>query len=873
MYTYLMLQALAFLYTYTFMDTPMYIHFWLIALSYIFVITIKFFIITSTHIDHRPPKPYIFTIKSKYNIKYKLMLILWIHIILMHPNFLNKQYKYNETYQSKFNLQTIFHTNRVNIFCIVITLKQIENNYNKIKQASNNKINHTINGNKNKNTKLNLLLTNKGNANFENKINETQITISSHKPDIMCISEANLKASTTNIGTYFPDYNIELNKMSNNINISRNILLINNKISYKRRLDLEDEITCTIWIQVNIPKKKPILIMGGYRQWQLLKILDKSNTKTPKKQLERWQSILDKWKKALDEKRDTIVMMDDNIDTNKYNSHNKNYNIIELYERLQQHLIDYGLTIHNNNFTRYVPHQPPSCLDHITSNCSNKISNVKTHRNVFSDHCVITAQYDAIVNIYHPKFIKSRNNKLLNGHTLKKYIKNSYLLNSVFRHSDPELITNIIQIELNSIINAIAPQKIVQYKKDFCPYFNGEIVEKLKISNDMLNEAISSNDQNKWRDFKNYRNSLSKITNEAKSNYCRANFKDKNKQWKFLKSFNNSNKQQIPNNITYNNKQITSPKEIATISNNFFIDKINKIRETFTPTDIDPIKLLSQLIPRTNDCFIIPEITIKQTQQIIRSLKNSNSKGHDEITNKILKKINNEISPHLTHMINSIVRTSTIPDIFKISRVLPISKPDKPLNCIDSFRPINNLPSLEKILEEHIIINLNIFLNNNNIIHKNHHGGRKGHSTTTALAQINNILLKNNENNKITAALSTDLSAAFDTVDNFILLNKLEHYGIRGKSLDLFKSYLNNHKQFVEIDTYKSQTKNLPPCSVVQGGKLSGCLYTLYTNEIPLLCNLMHNEWFLKITKINPIKYKNIIHITVNFVDDFSNLI
>ena len=134
-------------------------------------------------------------------------------------------------------------------------------------------------------------------------------------------------------------------------------------------------------------------------------------------------------------------------------------------------------------------------------------------------------------------------------------------------------------------------------------------------------------------------------------------------------------------------------------------------------------------------------------------------------------------------MINCILRSSHIPKIFKISRILPISKPSKPVNLIDSYRPINNLPCLEKIIEKHINNNLNIFLTNNNIIHKNHHGGRKGYSTTTALTQINNILLKNYENNKITATLITDLSSAFDLVDNQILLNKLEHYGIRGKTL------------------------------------------------------------------------------------------
>ena len=77
----------------------------------------------------------------------------------------------------------------------------------------------------------------------------------------------------------------------------------------------------------------------------------------------------------------------------------------------------------------------------------------------------------------------------------------------------------------------------------------------------------------------------------------------------------------------------------------------------------------------------------------------------------------------LVMMTNSILRTSTFPEIFKIWRILPISKPDKPVNLIDSYRPIKNLPCLEKILEEYILTHLNKYLTENEIIHENHHHG------------------------------------------------------------------------------------------------------------------------------------------------------
>ena len=144
-----------------------------------------------------------------------------------------------------------------------------------------------------------------------------------------------------------------------------------------------------------------------------------------------------------------------------------------------------------------------------------------------------------------------------------------------------------------------------------------------------------------------------------------------------------------------------------------------------------------------------------------------------------------------------------IPQHFKIDRITPRHKKGKPIYNIGSFRPINNLCTIEKVIEEYIIGHLEKYLHTNNIIHKNHHGGRKQHSTTTALNQILTKSQTAKENKQITGCLITDMSKAFDTIDHLTLLMKMEYYGIRGTELEIFKSYLNNRQQFVEIDTYR----------------------------------------------------------------------
>ena len=126
---------------------------------------------------------------------------------------------------------------------------------------------------------------------------------------------------------------------------------------------------------------------------------------------------------------------------------------------------------------------------------------------------------------------------------------------------------------------------------------------------------------------------------------------------------------------------------------------------------------------------------------------------------------------------------------------------------------------------------------------------------------------------KINCILITDMSKAYDTIDHFTLLTKLEYYGIRGPALKIFTSYLTDRRQFVQIYTKRSRLRKSLDCSVIQGSKLSGLLYTLYTNEIPLLHTLMNKEIYTKLTQHERTTTTNTHHTTVNFVDDSINII
>ena len=125
---------------------------------------------------------------------------------------------------------------------------------------------------------------------------------------------------------------------------------------------------------------------------------------------------------------------------------------------------------------------------------------------------------------------------------------------------------------------------------------------------------------------------------------------------------------------------------------------------------------------------------------------------------------------------------------------------------------------------------LKSFLDNNNVLFKAQYVFREKHSTQHAILDTVNIIQNNMDSKLFTCGIFIDLKKAFDTVDHAILLQKLDHYGIRGIINDWFSSYLLGRSQVTEVDTYLS-SKSQISCGVPQGSVLGSLLFFIYIND------------------------------------------
>ena len=230
---------------------------------------------------------------------------------------------------------------------------------------------------------------------------------------------------------------------------------------------------------------------------------------------------------------------------------------------------------------------------------------------------------------------------------------------------------------------------------------------------------------------------------------------------------------------------------IDALANKFsslFTNRISIIRASFSD-------LCSHILNPPHSRRILEglsDATEAELRRLIR-LAPCKSSDLDPILTGLMKDCIDILVTPITSIVHLSLSEGSFPLHLKSALVSPLlKKSNLDKDNLKNYRPESNLSFLSKVLEKVVAVHLNTHIISSNA--SNHYQSsayRKFHSTKTTLLKIHNNILSSMDDGRVTALTLLDLSAAFHTIDHIIIMRRLDDwFGVTGKALDWFRSYL-----------------------------------------------------------------------------------
>lgn len=418
------------------------------------------------------------------------------------------------------------------------------------------------------------------------------------------------------------------------------------------------------------------------------------------------------------------------------------------------------------------------------------------------------------LNIFCPKIKLNRANQIKLSPNSEALIKNKIALrrklyrlrNSVNYLEHEKTIKNQLRLLKNMITNSI--------RNDYRQHFITKIKE-LRSGDKQLFREIQ-----KLSQYKQKEKLPITLINDKNENFC----SELEKANEFANHFENvSKKLNTVNNENLFDKRVNEFVKREMDKDTAITNFSNEIRAS------DPYEKIEKDTQNPSIKFLTKE----EIKNIIKKRKNKNSTGHNNIGNRVLKNISIEAILFLTVIINNVINIGYYPKSWKMGIIIPVIKKGKEKNKFESYRPIQLLCNISKILETHISICLVNYSEKFNLIPNTQFAYKKQRSTQHPLMILSHEISNSLMNKTPFFMITLDLEKAFDSLwINGFIWKCLNIFKMSLETVRLLHSFLINRNFAVSINNKISQIKSIN-IGAPQGSSVSAFSFSLYVSDIP----------------------------------------
>ena len=542
--------------------------------------------------------------------------------------------------------------------------------------------------------------------------------------------------------------------------------------------------------------------IGIYREWAAG--ADMKTISIPQQE-ERWKQFVHEWAKL--KGRWTCLLGDLNICMSGRESQQAN-NMRNMKALIEDEILARGWSQLIKSDTRIQKIRSKgtvqiqkSCLDHLYLKEVDYISKIVVENVTGFDHSTIGGHllYDKPVK--RPEVIELRKiDDIPEGDFQNLYLRSGF--QKIFQSKDPDEAIEIFEDVVHSVLNILAPLKKIHLREKYLPYVTLEIEDKMKERNESRKKAIESKKEEDWEEFKEKRREVLRLLRKAKYEHDAQylDVDDTKQQWSRVKIMSGlASRERTEMKLEIDGRIEEDPKKNAAFMNSFFKEKVTKLIQQISPSKEEALSYMQEhLESKKIGSFDFHLVSFDEILQIIRRLNNTTSIGRDGLGVKIIKNFRDVLAPALQYICNLSIVQSSFPKAWKKGIVIPLPKKGN-LQEAKNWRPINLLPICSKILEMVMNDQYVKYVEAHELFSKSQHAYRRNRSTVSAWVEIDTNIRQAAEKGWTSVLVTTDLSAAFNTLSKEIMVPMMKATGVSDMAGKLIESYLSDRKTQVKL--------------------------------------------------------------------------